>query len=125
MARLTHDYHHEFHVGPGPTLACRVRVYDADDATVIVVTDPDEGPLARTALAVLATALARRHVPDPARPLVWVEHHRPGADTHRPFEESYELVTFARAAGGKLEAPHRRQLDRRAVELLIGGVRGA
>ncbi len=120
MARLTHDYQHEFHVGPGPALACRIRVYDAGDATVIIATDPDEGPVAPASLAVLATALERRHCPDPARPLVWVAQHGPGADPRQPFEEGYSQVTFTRAEDGKLSAPQWRPLERAAVEMLVG-----
>ncbi len=119
----THDYTYRYRGPRGSYGDCRIRVYEAPGQTVVIASDLGGGVSGTAAAARIATELERRHGPDPARPLVWVEHYRYGGDlagSPGGRVETFHLVTFRRADDGTLYAPERWHLGRAGVEALIG-----
>ncbi len=112
----THDDWHHFRGLHGCPSVCRIRVYRGSaGATIIIATElegENRGTSITNAAEVLATALERRHCPDPGERLLWVEHSPPraGAGRRPACRAHFALVTFTRADDGTLHRPHWRHI---------------
>ena len=76
--------------------------------TLIIASELVENPgtSVTNAAEELATALERRHCPDPGERMLWVEHYPASVgDRGRALPERFALVTFERADDGRLHRP--------------------
>ena len=83
-----HDYRHHFRGRHGCPAVCRIRVYRGSAGATISVATELEGENGGTAITnaaeVLATALERRHCPDPGECLLWVAAGQRASRRRRP-----------------------------------------
>jgi hypothetical protein len=97
----------------------RIRVWEKEGKSIVIVTDQDKGPSVTNAAEVIATQVVQAFGIDPER-LIWVEHYPPIKQKGgTSWEEEYDFVSLM-WDGERFTSPDWRYSSQLEVEQLLG-----
>jgi hypothetical protein len=99
---------------------CRIRIHEFGGIHIVVVSelDDNQGTSVTNASEHIAQQVCAAHELD-SNYVVFIEHYP--AEKGIRDDETYDLVMFARTAGGRLVSPKWKHLSKEAAFALIGG----